>query len=122
MAWLGPAMDVNATDKHVPRWGQWDVPRRLTARPQHQADKTRHGVAAGSARQERHRASDAEVMGEQAVVHCASSQGKSTTQCRAWPLAARSTGPSAPPTKPGRVGHGKADMVSALDAACQPMK
>ena len=34
---------------------------------------------------------DVEGMAEQAVVHCASSQGESTEQCRAWPLVACST-------------------------------
>ena len=39
MAWLGPAVDVNATDKHVPRWGDSGAcPRHLAARSQQQAD------------------------------------------------------------------------------------
>ena len=121
LAWLGSVqlrMSTQQPSTHH-NGGQRDV---LQATVYTAMAASRRGSArrrSGSARQGKHSASDAEVMVEQAVVLRTSSQGETTEQCRAWPLAACSAGPDAPPAKAGQ-GMARQSLVSSLDIARQP--
>ena len=78
MAWLGLAADVNATNKHTPRWGTagrapGDCPHGRGCKP------TRLGTASQRAAPDKGNTvqCDTKVMVEQTIVLRASSQGES---------------------------------------------